>query len=131
LPERFQGRFQRPPALFFFLPGGGFQVPFQPANLHESGGKFAARHQRGRPGRGTGPGSAAVTRRGRRASGLWAGETAEAIFLRTGASADTRIPRKEIEALTLSNVSLMPEGFDKVLSRQELSDLVEFLLGRR
>jgi putative heme-binding domain-containing protein len=73
----------------------------------------------------------AVTTRGRSASGLWAGETAEAIFLRTGTPNDTRIPRKEIETLTLSSVSLMPEGFDKVLSRQELSDLVEFLLGRR
>jgi putative heme-binding domain-containing protein len=72
-----------------------------------------------------------TTTRGRVDTGLWAGESAGAIFLRGADPAAVRIPRAEVETLRLSNLSLMPEGFEKLLSRQELSDLVAFLARQR
>lgn len=72
-----------------------------------------------------------VTESGLIVNGLLARETAEAIFLRTGTSAETRVARKDVEGLTMSKLSLMPEGFDKVLTPQELSDLIEFLVNLR
>jgi hypothetical protein len=38
-----------------------------------------------------------------------------------------RIRRRDIERIEPSRVSIMPAGLDKVLSRQELADLVAFL----
>ena len=37
------------------------------------------------------------------------------------------MPRSAIESIGQSTVSIMPEGMDNQLSRQELADLIEFL----
>jgi len=64
-------------------------------------------------------------------SGIIVRETSDAVYLRTNQLAEIRIPRNEIEELVRSDVSIMPQGLDKSLSAQELSDLLEFLYQRR
>jgi putative heme-binding domain-containing protein len=64
---------------------------------------------------------------GRVVTGLILRETAEALSLRTTDLAEIRIARKDIEEMTPSNVSIMPDGLEKVMNRQELRDLLEFL----
>ena len=58
-------------------------------------------------------------------------ETSRAIYLRNVGRGLTRIKRDSIESISWSPVSLMPEGYENVLSKQELSDLLEFLAGLR
>jgi putative heme-binding domain-containing protein len=60
-------------------------------------------------------------------TGLVTRETAESLDLRSADLAEIRIPRGEIESLSPAAVSLMPDGLEKTLSRQELADLLEFL----
>jgi putative heme-binding domain-containing protein len=58
-------------------------------------------------------------------------ETAEALFLVTGDRSERRLPRASIEAIEQGRTSVMPEGLDANLSRQELADIVSFLLSRQ
>jgi putative membrane-bound dehydrogenase-like protein len=60
-------------------------------------------------------------------SGIIARETAEAIYVVNNTRVEVRVPRSAIESLKQSNVSIMPEGMDQQLSRQELGDLIAFL----
>ncbi len=60
-------------------------------------------------------------------NGIIAGETAEAIQLRTAAATELRIPRSAIRAVSPGTVSVMPEGLDLSLGREELLDLLAFL----
>ncbi len=55
-------------------------------------------------------------------SGIIVRETSDAVYLRTNQLAEIRIPRNEIEELVRSDLSIMPQGLDKSLSAQELSD---------
>ena len=57
--------------------------------------------------------------------------SADAIYLRTSDLAEIRVTRSQVEEMMPSNVSLMPEGLEKTMSRQELSDLLEFLYGQK
>ena len=63
--------------------------------------------------------------------GTIARETADAIYLRTPQLAEVRVVRHDIKSLTASETSLMPEGLEKMLAPQQLSDLVEYLYQRR
>ncbi|MBI3117955.1 MAG: HEAT repeat domain-containing protein, partial [Candidatus Hydrogenedentes bacterium] len=54
-------------------------------------------------------------------------QSADAITLATGVNAETRIPRADIVEMTRHTVSIMPEGLDVSLSRQDLIDLITFL----
>ncbi len=67
------------------------------------------------------------TKAGRSIDGMIVRETADALFLRTAQLAEIRIPRKDVDELAPSNVSLMPDGLDRTMTRQELRDLLEFL----
>lgn len=71
------------------------------------------------------------TRDGRVVVGLVVRDTPEALTLRTTELAEVRIPRKEVEDMTPSAVSLMPEGLEKAMTRQQLCDLLEFLSRQR
>ena len=51
--------------------------------------------------------------------------------LRSGPREQVRIPCKQIVTMELSAVSLMPDGFDKDLSQQELTDLLAFLQAQK
>jgi len=64
-------------------------------------------------------------------AGIIRGETADAITLVTGDRTEVRIPRADIESIVPAKVSIMPQGLDAQLSRQELSDVVTYLLSLR
>jgi putative membrane-bound dehydrogenase-like protein len=68
-----------------------------------------------------------VTDDGRAFSGIIRDETTADIVLQTSATATERIARDTIESLQPGAVSLMPKGFDTLLSPQELADLVAYL----
>ena len=67
---------------------------------------------------------------GRIHTGVLVRETAEAIYLRTSQRAEIRIARAEVDELAPSSVSVMPQGLDGQLSRDELRDLLAFLASR-
>jgi putative heme-binding domain-containing protein len=64
-------------------------------------------------------------------SGVIRSDSAEEVVLATGAQAEMRIPRQEIEDMQPGTVSLMPPGLDEQLTRQELADLLAFLKATR
>src|SRR5262249_13186899 len=68
-----------------------------------------------------------TTRRGIVHNGLIRQETTEALVLTKSATEEVRINRSDIEEMVPSKVSIMPAGMDKLLSTQELADLVAFL----
>ncbi len=68
-----------------------------------------------------------LTADGRAFSGVIREENDAEIVLQTSATATERIPRDAIESLEAGMVSLMPKGYDTLLSPQELADLVAFL----
>jgi putative heme-binding domain-containing protein len=72
-----------------------------------------------------------TTTRGTTVTGMVVRETADAVYLRSSDLAEVRVARAEVEGMTPSKVSLMPEGLEKAMSRQELSDLLEFLAAQR
>ncbi len=74
---------------------------------------------------------AVVTDDGQVLSGIIARETAEAIHIVNNSRVETRVPRTAIESVTQSKVSIMPEGMDAQLSRQDLADLIAFLQSLR
>jgi putative heme-binding domain-containing protein len=58
-------------------------------------------------------------------AGVIAAETADAITLRT--PAEMRVSRASIKTMRQDRVSIMPQGLDAQMSKQELSDLLAFL----
>jgi putative heme-binding domain-containing protein len=72
-----------------------------------------------------------ATRDGRQFTGTLARETVEAIFLNTTDGAEVRIPRASIEELQQGRVSIMPQGLDAQLPREQLADLLAFLQALR
>ncbi len=63
-------------------------------------------------------------------SGLLASETKTSVEIIDAQAKKHLIQRDAIEALTASNKSLMPDGFEKTLKGDELVDLLEFLTQR-
>jgi hypothetical protein len=61
---------------------------------------------------------------------MLASESRTAIELFDAEGKKQTILRENIEEITTSRKSLMPDGFEKVLSRKELTDLLEFLTQR-
>jgi len=68
-----------------------------------------------------------VTAEGRSFAGLVREENDAEVVVQTGAATWERIPRDGIESLEAGSVSLMPKGYDTLLSPQEIADLVAFL----
>jgi putative heme-binding domain-containing protein len=64
---------------------------------------------------------------GRVLNGLLAGESATSIELIDAQARRIPILREDIDELTRSGNSLMPDGFEKLLSRSEFRDLLEYL----
>ena len=67
------------------------------------------------------------TRAGAEHFGILKNESQDAITLATSAATEVRIPRVEVAAMTEGPASLMPPGFDGLLSPQEIADLLAFL----
>ena len=72
-----------------------------------------------------------ITDEGRIHTGIIVRETSDAIYLRTAELAEIRLSRQSGEEMSESSVSIMPDGLEKTMSAQELSDLLEFLFNRR
>jgi putative heme-binding domain-containing protein len=72
-----------------------------------------------------------TTRKGRVVRGIIRRESTAAVYLRTAELTEVRIARRDVEEVKPSSVSLMPEGLEKTMTRQELSDLLAFLLSLR
>jgi putative heme-binding domain-containing protein len=70
-----------------------------------------------------------VTTSGRVFSGIVARETPASVYLRTADRAEVRIGREEIDALSPSKTSIMPQGLDRQLDPDQLSDVIAFLQG--
>jgi putative heme-binding domain-containing protein len=68
-----------------------------------------------------------TTKDGHIQSGMIRRETAEAIYLVTTERNERRYAKANIESLEPSRTSIMPQGLDAQMSRQELGDLIAFL----
>jgi putative heme-binding domain-containing protein len=69
----------------------------------------------------------AVTRDGRTFTGILASESATGITLRAQEGKEQTLLRSELEELRSTGRSLMPEGLEKDLSRQDLADLIAYV----
>jgi putative heme-binding domain-containing protein len=68
-----------------------------------------------------------ATSDGRALTGIIAQQNADTIVLRDSSGADTRLHRNQIEEMTRQPISMMPEGLDRLLSSEELRDLLAYL----
>jgi putative heme-binding domain-containing protein len=72
-----------------------------------------------------------TTTDGRTASGMIAAETATSVTLRRGEGLEETFLRGEIDQLRSTGLSLMPEALEEQLSRQELADLIGYLMANQ
>jgi len=68
-----------------------------------------------------------VTADGRSEVGLVAAETASSITLKQSEGKTVTVLRSEIEELRSNGVSLMPDGLERDISRQQMADLISFI----
>lgn len=68
-----------------------------------------------------------LTADGKVFNGMLAGETRTSITIIDSQAKEINVPREDIEELIASRKSVMPEGFEKQITEQELTDLLEFL----
>ncbi|HEX4142470.1 MAG TPA: PVC-type heme-binding CxxCH protein [Pirellulales bacterium] len=68
-----------------------------------------------------------LTDDGRTFNGVLLEDKPDEIVLSAGADKTYRLPRSSIEEMTRSEQSIMPTGLDKILSDQDLADLVAYL----
>jgi len=71
--------------------------------------------------------SIVVTVDGRSFQGVVRDEPGGTLAVQTTATQVERVPRDEVESIEPGRVSIMPQGYDKLLSPQDLADLVAFL----
>ena len=70
-------------------------------------------------------------RRGQSFTGILGRETADAVTLITTDRTEIRILRADIDTFAPGRVSIMPQGLETQLSRDELRDLLAFVQGLR
>jgi putative heme-binding domain-containing protein len=68
-----------------------------------------------------------VTRAGRSYTGLIAAETASSLTLRRAEKAEDTILRSDIEVIEATAKSVMPDGLEAQLGKQDLADLIAYL----
>jgi putative membrane-bound dehydrogenase-like protein len=71
-----------------------------------------------------------TTRDGRILDGLIVSESPGTITLRSSNAEDVTILRRNVVDIRTSSVSLMPEGLEQAMNRQDLADVIAFLQGR-
>ena len=69
-----------------------------------------------------------TTKDGRIEDGILANETSGAVTLRN-ADRDVTILRKNIAEIRASTISLMPEGYEKTMTKQQIADIIAYLRG--
>ena len=72
-----------------------------------------------------------LTRDGTVVSGLLVRETVREMFLSSAEGVVQSVEYENIQQARYSSTSLMPEGFDKILTPEEIADLVAFLKASR
>jgi putative membrane-bound dehydrogenase-like protein len=70
----------------------------------------------------------AATSEGRVLSGVIARQSADTLVLRDSSGAEVRLRKDEVAELRRLPASLMPEGLERMLSREEFRDLLAFLV---
>ena len=70
-----------------------------------------------------------VTKDGRVLTGLIASETPTSLTLRQPLGKEVSVLRDEVEELGVSTLSLMPQGLEKNINRQDFADLLAYLKG--
>ncbi|MBL8792840.1 MAG: HEAT repeat domain-containing protein [Planctomycetia bacterium] len=65
---------------------------------------------------------------GKIVNGILRRETADAVFVMTAERNEIRIARTAIDSIDPGKISIMPQGLDTQLNRQELTDLIAYLL---
>ncbi|NUQ62091.1 MAG: HEAT repeat domain-containing protein [Pirellulales bacterium] len=70
----------------------------------------------------------AVTDAGLSFTGMIAAETATSITLTRGEGASDTVLRTHIDELQNSGLSIMPEGLEKQIGKQQMADLIEYLM---
>ena len=70
-----------------------------------------------------------IDKSGRTFSGKIVAETATSITLTSGKGVQDTVLRTNIDEIISSGKSLMPEGFEKTISKEEMADLIAFLNG--
>ena len=68
-----------------------------------------------------------TTKAGRAFTGMIAAETASSITLRRAEKAEDTILRSQIDEIQASAKSLMPDGLEMQLSKQDLADVIAYL----
>ena len=68
-----------------------------------------------------------ATKDGRLITGLVASETANSVTLRRQEGKEDVVLRSDIEEMTASGQSFMPEGLEKDLTRRDMANLIAFL----
>jgi putative membrane-bound dehydrogenase-like protein len=68
------------------------------------------------------------TRRGTEVTGMIAAETASSLTLKRGENAQDTVLRTQIESVEATGKSLMPDGLEMQLSKQDLADVIAYLL---
>ncbi|WP_146679789.1 PVC-type heme-binding CxxCH protein [Pirellula sp. SH-Sr6A] len=63
-------------------------------------------------------------------TGMLAGESANSLRLINSQGKEEQVLREDIEELNASTKSLMPEGFESQMTKQEMADLLSFLANR-
>lgn len=71
----------------------------------------------------------AADRNGRTFTGIIANETATSVTLRRDKGAEDTILRANLEQLASTGKSLMPEGLEKQISKEEMAHLLAFVIG--
>jgi putative heme-binding domain-containing protein len=68
-----------------------------------------------------------VTRDGRSLTGLIAEDNAQRVVLKLPGGGQQAVSRGDVESVTVSKLSMMPEGIENLFDRRELADLFAFL----
>ncbi len=63
-------------------------------------------------------------------TGIIQEQTPTMIVLGTSQTTSVRIPRADIVSMEMQRTSLMPQGLDQLMTKQEMADLMAFLLGQ-
>ncbi|HEY6167642.1 MAG TPA: c-type cytochrome, partial [Verrucomicrobiae bacterium] len=71
----------------------------------------------------------AVTKAGREVSGIITAETPNSLTLKLPGGAEETVLRSDLQSLTGSGLSLMPEGLESALKPQDVADLIAFIKG--
>lgn len=72
-----------------------------------------------------------VTKDGRTLNGIMTADSPQSVTLKQVLGIEETIPRDRIEKLTVSKMSLMPQGLEKVINKQDMADLLSYLRGEQ